>query len=160
MDLTTLFCDVDDFYKDNSTIQQTLLPADNKKRRNRKKLLSPSEIMTILVYFHASNYRNFKAFYIEYVSAYLKGMFPNLLSYNRFVEITPSVLLFLCAYLKSRLDTPTGISYIDSTKIAVCGNKRISRNKVFSDTAKIGRTTMGWFFGFSVPQIYVGEVNM
>jgi hypothetical protein len=160
MDLTTLFCDIDDFYKNNSITQQTLLPNNNKKCRNRKKSLFPSEIMTILVYFHASNYRNFKAFYIEYVSIYFKDMFPNLLSYNRFVEITPSVLLPLCAYLRSRLGTPTGISYIDSTKIAVCGNKRISRNRVFSDAAKIGRTTMGWFFGFSVPQIYVGEVNM
>jgi transposase len=150
MDLTTLFCDVDDFYKNNSTNQQILLSTDNKKRRNRKKSLSPSEIMTILVYFHTSNYRNFKAFYIGYVSIHLKDMFPGLLSYNRFVEITPSVLLFLCTYLKSRLETPTGISYIDSTKIAVCSNKRISRNKVFSDIASIGKTTMGWFFGFKL----------
>jgi hypothetical protein len=160
MDLTTLFCCVDDFCKNNSTPQQTLLALDNKKHRNRKKSLSPSEIMTILICFHPSNYRNFKAFYIDYVSIYLKNMFPTLLSYNRFVEVTPTVLLPLCAYLKSRLGTPTGISYIDSTKIAVCGNKRISRNKVFSDIATIGKTTMGWFFGFKLHLIVTEQGDL
>jgi len=62
----------------------------------------------------------------------------------------PTVLLPLCSYLTSRLDDPTDISYIDSTKIGVCGNKRISRNKVFSGLGKIGKTTMGWFFGFKL----------
>jgi hypothetical protein len=106
--------------------------------------------MAILICFHSSNYRNFKAFYLEYVCNHLTHLFPGLLSYTRFVAITPGVLVQLCAYLKSRLNDPTGISYIDSTKIAVCGNKRISRNRVFSDRAKIGKTTMGWFFGFKL----------
>lgn len=58
------FCDVDDFCKNNSITQQTLLLTHNRKRRNRKKSLPPSEMMTILVYFHASNYKNFKALLI------------------------------------------------------------------------------------------------
>ncbi len=62
----------------------------------------------------------------------------------------PSVLLQLCTYLGERLDNPTGISYIDSTKIAVCGNKRISRHRVFADSGKIGKSSMGWFFGFKL----------
>jgi len=151
MDLTTLFCDVDDFFKIHSFNQQTSeLSEQGKQRRNRQKSLSPSEIMTIVIYFHASGYRNFKAFYLNQVCPHLHPFFPKLLSYNRFVEIMPTVLLPLCSYLTSRLDEPTGISYIDSTKIAVCGNKRISRNKVFYNLGKIGKTTMGWFFGFKL----------
>lgn len=104
MDLTTLFCDIDDFLKNYPIDQQTHIPiSDGKRHRYRKKSLSPSEIITILIYFHASNFRNFKAFYLQHVNMHLNDMFPHLLSYNRFVEITPTVLLPLCAYLVSRL---------------------------------------------------------
>lgn len=44
----------------------------------------------------------------------------------------------------------TGISFIDSTILRVCHNKRIKRNKVFKDLAKVGKSTMGWFFGFKL----------
>lgn len=44
----------------------------------------------------------------------------------------------------------TGISFIDSTVLPVCHNKRIKRNKVFKDVAKTGNSTMGWFFGFKL----------
>lgn len=127
-----------------------LLPDGNKKRRNRVKSLTQSEIMTILVYFHASGYRNFKTFYNEHVLIHLKNAFPGLLTYTRFVAITQSVLVLLCMYLKSRFDKPTGIAYIDSTKIEVCHKKRMSSNRVFSEIGKIGKTTMGWFFGFKL----------
>lgn len=39
---------------------------------------------------------------------------------------------------------------MDSTSIAVCHNKRISRNKTFTGLAERGKTTMGWFFGFKL----------
>lgn len=44
----------------------------------------------------------------------------------------------------------TGISYIDATSIAVCHPKRISRNKVFAEIAKLSKSTYGWFFGFKL----------
>lgn len=152
VDLTILFCDVDDFCKEILPRIQTNISSlsDGKRHRNRQKNLSPSEIMTILIYFHASNYRNFKAFYIDHIGVHLRSMFPKLLSYNRFIEIMPSVLLPLCAYLNNRMDDPTGIAYIDSTKLEVCGKKRMSRNKVFSGLGKIGKSSMGWFFGFKL----------
>ena len=52
--------------------------------------------------------------------------------------------------MKHKVGKCRGLSFIDSTKIAVCSNKRISRNKVFEDTAKIGKTTVGWSYGFKV----------
>ena len=56
----------------------------------------------------------------------------------------------LFAFLHHHRGAVTGISYIDSTKIQVCHNKRISRNKVFKNLAKRGKTTAGWFFGFKL----------
>ena len=50
MDITVLFCGVDDFYKNNPTNKQTFLPSfDGKQNCNRRKSLADSEIMTILI---------------------------------------------------------------------------------------------------------------
>ena len=105
--------------------------------------------MTIVVAFHSSGYRTFKHFYFMLLSTH-RSEFPNLVSYQRFVELMPRGLAPLCSYLVTRFGEVTGIAFIDSTVIAVCGNKRITRNRVFRDVAKIGRTTMGWFFGFQL----------
>lgn len=56
----------------------------------------------------------------------------------------------LFAYLLERKGLITGIAFIDSTSIAVCHNKRISRNRVFKGLAKRGKTTAGWFYGFKL----------
>lgn len=44
----------------------------------------------------------------------------------------------------------TGITYVDSTPIRVCSNKRIKRNKVFKGFAAVGKSTVGWFYGFKL----------
>jgi hypothetical protein len=77
------------------------LIADGSKKRRRTGQLSISEITTIIIYFHQSRYRNFKAYYTEHVCQHLRGEFPNLVSYERFVILMPSVFGPLSAYLKS-----------------------------------------------------------
>ena len=113
--------------------------------------MSRSEIMTILVCFHFNQFRNFKHYYLFYVREHLKDLFPHQLSYNRFVELESRVcvemMLFLQLFCFGRC---TGISFIDSTCVPVCHNKRITRNKVFKDYAEIGKSTMGWYFGFKL----------
>ena len=149
MDLTELFCDVDDFVKRYQ--QESSKRIEYKfKKYNRKPKLSESEVMTICILFHQSGYRNFKAFYLEYVIKQLVSFFPNLVSYNRFVELKASTMTTLAAYLTSKFDKPTGISYIDSTPIQVCKPKRMSRNKTFRGIGKKGKSTIGWFFGFKL----------
>jgi hypothetical protein len=60
-------------------LEQHLLPSGGIKRR-RASPLSISEVMTILIHFHQSHYRNFKAYYSEHVLGYLPNEFPGLLS--------------------------------------------------------------------------------
>mgnify|MGYP003472672932 FL=1 len=77
--------------------------------------------------------------------------FPKTVSYNRFVELSQTVIMPLTMFLKTCCSgSCTGISFVDSTPIRVCKNKRIKANKVFKGTAEIGKSTMGWFYGFKL----------
>ena len=67
MDIVALFCDLDDFYQAfAATWQKHLLPTPGRQRR-RSCRFSASEIMTLLVAFQTSPYRNFKHFYLDQV---------------------------------------------------------------------------------------------
>lgn len=146
---TALFCAVDDFCHDFlPQLIKTRLPAPGK--RNRARSLCESEIMTILIAFHQSHYRDFKTFYRGYVCVHWKAAFPGLVSYNRFVEFIPSVLIALFAYLRSLFGQCSGVTFADATALPVCDNHRIKQHKVFAQTAKRGKTSTGWFFGFKL----------
>lgn len=149
MSLLELFCDVDDFMLSFEVPFKASQIAEGKQRQ-RSGQLCPSEIMTILIHFHQSHYRTFKAYYTEHVQVYLTSEFPNLVSYTRFVALIPSMLVPLLAYLQRRYGTCTGISFIDSTALEVCDPKRISQHRVFAADAKRGKSSMGWFFGFKL----------
>lgn len=117
----------------------------------RKPIMSTSEVMTIMILFHDKGYRNMKHFYTQYVQPHLSHLFPRTVSYNRFTELMQSVLLPMTIFLKTCcLGNCTGISYIDSTPVRVCNNKRIKRNKVFKGIAETGKSTMGYFHGFKL----------
>jgi hypothetical protein len=82
---------------------------------------------------------------------HLRKEFPNMLSYNRFVELERKVMIPFVLFLKLIcFGKCTGITFIDSTKIAVCKNKRIKQKRVFKDIATVGKSTMGWFYGFKL----------
>ncbi|MBR8730998.1 hypothetical protein IX339_000434 [Porphyromonas levii] len=59
-----------------------------KTRRNRKFKMSDSEVMTILVMFHHSHYRDLKSFYLKYIYTQCQSLFPETVSYN--LKTTPS----------------------------------------------------------------------
>src|SRR4028119_1193802 len=78
--LEALFCHVDDFCRGfEPRFQQQLLP-DELPRRRRSRRLSLSETLTILIAFHSSAYRNFKAFYTKMVKVHWHSAFPGLVS--------------------------------------------------------------------------------
>ncbi len=72
----------------------------------------------------------------------------------------PSVVVPMCSYLTSKLGKPTGIQFVDSTKIEVCHIIRAKRNKVFEGVAHHGKGTMGWSYGFKLHLIinHLGEI--
>ena len=149
-DFTTLFVNVDDCWKAFEKIYAKHLIEDGTRKRNRQNKLSISEIMTILIAFQTSGYRTFKDFY-QYILAYHRHDFPDMVSYDRFIYLMPRAIVPLLVYLHTcGIDQPTGISFIDSTSLKVCHNKRICRHRVFDGIAQIGKTTMGWFLGFKL----------
>lgn len=148
--LVELFCSVDDFCQKFEPQWQSRQLSHGGVLRHRAKSLAMSEIMTILIAFHQSCYRNFKHFYLNHVSVHWRDAFPKLVSYQRFVEWIPSTLMPLCVYLKSCFGACTGISFIDATSLKVSHNRRISQHRVFKDIAKRGKTSVDWFFGFKL----------
>ena len=149
MSLLELFCAVDDFML-SFVPHLKAIQLDAGKQRERAGQLCPSEVMTILIHFHQSQYRTCKAYYTEHVQVQLTSEFPQLVSYQRFVALIPSVLVALLAYLQSRSGACTGISFIDSTSLEVCDPKRITQHRVFATDARRGKTSMGWFYGFKL----------
>ncbi len=148
--LEELFCCVDDFCQKFIPLWEQQLIENNQLKRHRATSLSLSEIMTLLILFHMSHYRHFNAFYTEYVQQYLKAGFPSLVGYNRIITLKKRALIPLCAFLSSRQQKSHGIAFIDSTKIVVCHNLRISRHKVFEGVAQRGKTSTGWFYSFKL----------
>jgi transposase len=150
MDIVTIFCDIDDFCQSLLAREHPQLPAHSGSKKRRASSLSLSEVMTILVWFHASHYRTFKHYYLDSVLSGKRAEFPGLPSYTRFVELIPLTLLPLCAYLQTRKGQPTGIQFIDSLPIRVCHNRRLPSHKVFAGLAQRGKGSMGWFYGFKL----------
>lgn len=148
MDILPIFCDIDDFCLLFEPHWQARLL--DTRQRHRASTLCLSEVMTIIVLFHASSYRNFKAYYTEQVMKQMAGAFPRLVSYNRFVELMPAALVPLCGYLQRRKGQCSGISFVDSTSLKVCHNRRIHAHKVFQGCARRGKTSVDWFYGFKL----------
>jgi DDE family transposase len=148
--ILVLFCEVDEFWVAFEPVWRQELLASGTRQRLRSGELHPSEVMTLLIWFHQSHYRTFKASSTEHVQRYLRAEFPHLVSYSRFVELMPSVLLPLTVYLQSQCGPCTGLSFVDSTPLVVCQNARITQHRVFAVDARRGKTSMGWFYGFKL----------
>ena len=149
MSILKLFCDVDDFCQWLTTREQAKLLGVTRQRGPAPRM-SMSEVITILIHFHQSHYRDFKAYYRQHVSEQMRSEFPALVSYTRFVELIPSALPAICLYLRVRFGQGTGVAFIDSTPLAVCHNRRIGRHRVFAEMATRGKSSMGWFYGFKL----------
>lgn len=149
IDLTALYILADDFFKGFEQTWRKSHLEHSKRRRIRQPKISISEMMTIIILFQVSHFRDFKAFYIA-LSQQHKKEFPDLPSYSRFVELMPRALMPLTAFMLTLRGSCTGTSFVDSTVIRACHIKRAGRNKVFAGLAARSRSTMGWFFGFKL----------
>jgi len=61
-----------------------------------------------------------------------------------------ALIVPMCAYFQTLKGKHTGIVFIDSTSLGVCHNIRIPRHKVFKESARRGKGTMVWLFGFKL----------
>ena len=100
--------------------------------------------MMITILFHDSGYRCLKHFYLEQVCKYMRHLFPQVVSYNRLVDIQREVTTPLALFIKKvLLGKCTGISFVDSTPLRVCKNQRIHIHKVFKGIAQRDKCSMG-----------------
>lgn len=148
--ITEIFVSVDDFCNEFEIFLNHKL-LGRPKLRDKPSKLSMSEVMTIQIAFHHSGFRTFKEFYLGYVCLHLKDLFPKTVGYNRMTELVSQSMLHLFAYLKSfGLGQCTGISFVDSTPLRVCNNRRIHQHKTFKGIAQRGQCSIGWFYGFKL----------
>ena len=141
MNIIPLFCEIDDCFlvyeKQRFPTDLSEIP-DVSKKRGRPRSLHTSEMMTILIAFQQSQYRTLKHFYLKHVCRYWHSAFPNLVSYNRFVERIPETLGPLTVYLAGQMgkaqDSPSLIQ-------RSCPSARtgVSRGIVFFRESPSGR---------------------
>ena len=77
------------------------------------------------------------------------------------VELQKQVILPMALFAKTCcLGECSDISFIDSTPLSVCKNKRIFNHKVFDGIATRGKSMMGYFYGFKLHLVIneLGEV--
>jgi hypothetical protein len=99
---------------------------------------------------HLSPFKNFKVFYHYGIGQQYRACFGDIPHYDRFVSLMPRLFAPLMILLHSLSGEETGIYFVDSSKLAVCHNRRIHRHKVFDGLAERGKTSMGWFFGLTL----------
>ncbi|NDV45577.1 hypothetical protein D0T49_00725 [Paludibacter sp. 221] len=78
-EVTEVFCAANEFCKGYAQLvnENKALPCNTDiKRRNRNHQMSDSEIMTILILYHFSSFKNFKHFYLMYIDATLRREYP------------------------------------------------------------------------------------
>ncbi len=103
VNLVEIFYITDEFCKEFYKTMEgyTLTENNSKKRKNKPSKLNDAEVITILIVFHLSGFRNLKHFYINYVQRHLTSYFPQTVSYNRFVELQKKALLPMVVLLKT-----------------------------------------------------------
>src|SRR6201984_345256 len=149
VDITALYCCLDDFCKMFAEWEtHQLIPSPSRRQRSGK--LSRSEMLFIRVLFHLSPYKNFKTFYLLGIGVQHRACFRDLPHYDRFVSLMPRLFVPLMVLLHSLSGEETGSYFGDSSKLAVCHNRRIHRHRVFKGLAARGKTSMGWFYGLKL----------
>ena len=98
--ITEIYCVTDEFSKlfDIEFSRRGL----GKSKRNRKATLSDAEIMTILIMYYFGSFRNFKHFYLMHICKTMRNNFPDVVSYNRFIELQNRVFFKIFYFFQNR----------------------------------------------------------
>ena len=104
-------------------------------------------MLFIVVLFHLSPFKPFKAFYCYGIGQQYRACFGDLPHDDRFVSLRPRRFAPLMVLLHSRSGAPSGVDCAAATTRAVGHNRRIDRHQVFAGRAARGKTRMGGFDG-------------
>ena len=160
--LVEIFIKCDDFMLElEDFFSKHSLPNLDKHILKKERLMTRSEMMTIVIFYHYSGFKCFKYYYKIVIKNLLKKYFPASFSYSRFIQLMPELNLYLTIFMTAfRLAAPTEANYIDSKRLVVCHNRRIKNNKVFKNLAKRGKSSTGWFFGFKLHLVinHLGQI--
>ena len=88
--VTDIYCIVDEFCKN---FEKTTANFILGKPSRRPPTMTNSEIISILLLFQISGFKCFKHYYLFYVQKHMRNDFPRTVSYNRFVELSQSVVM-------------------------------------------------------------------
>lgn len=146
--ITTVYYLIANFCKIYQEWEDKKLLLCNSKR-HRQGSLDLCELLTIVLYFYLSPCKDFKNYYLYHLSYKYRGYFT-LPSYSRIIQLWPKLILPLALLMQLLRGEDTGIYFIDSTKLAICHDKRTKSNKVFGRIARIGMSSYGWFMGFKL----------
>lgn len=147
--LIEIFCQIDDFCQNVA----------NWAKENEVHCVSfhgqmqVSELLTILVFYHHSGYKNFQYYYQSFVLGDGASCFPRAVSYKRFLTLIPRCFnhLLVLAHVQCIIKSQkTGVYFADSKKLPVCDNRRIHSNRVFKGIANRGKSSTGWFYGLKL----------
>ena len=106
-DIVSLYYLIDEFcklYEENE--RHNLI--DTGRSRDRSGKMSLSEMVTIMVIFHMSPCRNFKFFYNGHLHFKHGKDFPNMVCYERFVQLMPRLFVPLSVILHSLMGENSG----------------------------------------------------
>jgi hypothetical protein len=146
--IITVFFLVDNFYKIFKNWEKNNLLASTKTRQ-RDGNLTLSELLALVLFFYLSPCRDFKNYYLYYIPSKYPNYFK-LVGYSRIVQLWQRLVLPVSIIMYMLTGERTGIYFVESTKLAICHNKRTSSNRVFKRIAKSGVSSYGHFLGFKL----------
>ena len=150
MSILPIFCDIDDLCLLFESAWHRRLLRSGSAPQQAWRFSPPSEVMTLLVLFHASGYRDLKTFYTQHAQKHLAWALPKLTSYSGFVELQRDALIPLWCYLHTRFGQCTGASFVDAT-LAVCHNLHIPSHKVLRGLPAARAEPLDWLLRLLAP---------
>ena len=118
-------------------------------KRNRQCIMTTSEIITIFMYYHQSQFRTFNYYYIALIQRCYTGYLPDLLLYT-LLSFINFIIVPLCAFMHSLIGENIVLYFMDSTLLKACHIKREKHHKVFDSLAQKSKSSMGWFVGLKL----------
>ena len=110
MKYDTIYCIVDDFCKMyEEMIRHRLLECG--KKRNRSCKLRLAEMLSIMIFYQMSDFRNFKRYYEHEICGRLRHLFKELPTYDRFIALMPRLFMPMALMLHGLSGTKTGEYY-------------------------------------------------